>query len=281
MRTIFKGLTGLGIGVVAFAGAAGAQECIDCHDVEVTSPLHADFACSDCHFDVDLETHPEPPIELSTDVICAQCHGAPDEVAESVHAGLSCTDCHGTAHEVMSPAEIESAMSPLHQLEVCGSCHDDPEILDTYLESVHAKAILKAGLIDAPSCSDCHGAHEILPIDDAGSRLSHASVPETCGSCHAIILDRWETGSAHGTAWLAEDDDGPVCTTCHASHAIREPTLPRQRLAFPEACGDCHGESLETFYDSFHGKATDLGTVPRRGLGLLRQLRSPRRSERP
>ncbi|MDX1630815.1 MAG: hypothetical protein R3234_03080 [Thermoanaerobaculia bacterium] len=270
-----RGWCRLGIGILgstvvlllAAVSPLGAQEeiCLGCHEVEVSSPMHRDFACSDCHTDVDLDVHPEPPIELSPTVVCGQCHEVSEGLEEGPHAQISCVDCHGEAHEILDPDELASPMSPVNQARACGECHGDdpenPDLIENYLASVHGHALFVSGLIEAPSCSDCHGGHDVFPSSNSRSSVSWENAPETCGSCHQLILDTWTTKSAHGFAWEEGDQEGPVCSTCHTAHSIKEPYQPQPRLEFPETCGDCHHESLHTFMDSFHGKASDLGFV--------------------
>ena len=247
-------------GALLLAGLAHAQECSDCHDEKVSSPMHADLGCAECHADVDVATHPDTPVDLSPQAVCGQCHDTPDAVAGSAHAKLSCKDCHGPAHEMVEVKSPQSPMAAFNQVKTCGKCHDQPKVLDAYLGSVHARALLKAGLSEAaPSCSDCHGAHAVAKVGAAASKVSRRNVPKTCGSCHEGILREWEKSSAHGQAWLRGDDKAPVCTTCHATHQIVRPTMATQRLKFPNDCGGCHKEELASYRDSFHGQATSLG----------------------
>ncbi len=151
-------------------------------------------------------------------------------------------------------------MSPVNQLEYCGACHNEPpSLMESYLASVHGQALLGAGLVDAPSCSDCHSSHSTLPADNKRSRMSHAKAPETCGTCHALLLDEWTEMSAHGLAWADKNEDAPVCTNCHESHDIVDPKTEDARLASADVCGGCHDEYLATFRLGFHGKANKLG----------------------
>ena len=151
------------------------------------------------------------------------------------------------------------AMAPLNQVRNCGVCHED--MMEGYLSSVHARSLFVSGLTDAaPSCSDCHGSHDIQRHDAAGARTSHEKSPETCGDCHKGILKEWDE-SAHGALWR-EGKDGPVCSTCHEAHAIQDPTTVAMRTHMPSDCGNCHEDLYKIFHDSFHGKAT--GGRPRR-----------------
>jgi len=244
--------------------AANAQlDCADCHDVVVADEsIHADFACTDCHGELTDVPHPEDELVVGQDV-CAQCHSVGDELGESIHGGMvGCQDCHGSAHEILPISDLDSPMSAVKQPAACGECHETGNgLIQGYLDSVHGRALLKSGLVMvAPSCSDCHGSHDIQPIDDESSRVSHAKTPDTCGSCHQGILMQWEN-SAHGLNWEEGGTDGPVCKTCHSSHMVERPQMGAVRLEFPETCGNCHVHELETYRHSFHGEVTDLGFV--------------------
>jgi thiosulfate reductase cytochrome b subunit len=248
----------------AAPSSAQAEACAECHDTQVAeTSVHAGFECGDCHGSVDLDLHPEDVV--SGDAVCGGCHDAGESVAESVHGavGVACADCHGVGHEILPLADAAAPMAPLQQIGTCGTCHDaDSDLLQGYLTSIHGRALFRAGLVTAaPSCSDCHSAHDILPPTEAASAVSHENVPATCGNCHQAILDVWRDESAHGTAWQADDPNAPVCTTCHTSHNIRTQITPEARLEWPETCEQCHSGRFSTFRDSFHGQATNLGFV--------------------
>jgi len=244
---------------------AEAQEfdCAGCHNAIIfTSPAHPDLSCTDCHTGVTSE-HPGQDLGPLGDQSCSDCHRRQSrEVGRSIHGGqASCIDCHGAPHEVHKVADLASAVSPVNQIKYCGGCHDQPEsLIDGYLTSEHGKALLLSGLIDAPSCSDCHGAHAIAEADADKAPTSHFHSPEICGTCHLLLFEEWKSESAHGLAWQA-GESGPVCIDCHASHRIADPTMPAARLASADICGKCHAEFLTTFRDSFHGKANELGFV--------------------
>ncbi len=260
-----RGVFTVGLFLLLVATFAPAQEtdCAGCHDsVTIASPAHPDLACADCHSNVTSE-HPNLVTGPTGEPSCNDCHRRPSrEIDRSVHSGTaSCTDCHGAAHEIGKVADIASAVSPVNQIKYCGGCHDEPaSLVDGYLTSVHGKGLLLSGLINAPGCSDCHGAHNIVAVSNDKASTSHFNSPEICGSCHVLLFEGWKTGSAHGLAWEA-GEESPVCTDCHSSHQIADPTMPPERLASAESCGACHSEYLTTFRDSFHGKANDLGFV--------------------
>lgn len=251
----------LGIALVSLTSVAQDLDCAGCHEVDtLPGSVHAEVACTDCHGEV-TPAHRREGLEPLGDEVCAGCHRRESrELDRSIHAGnASCTQCHGEPHDIHSAEALISAMSPVNQIKSCGGCHDEPEsLVDGYLTSEHGKALLLSGLIDAPSCSDCHGAHGIEEATVEDARTSHMHSPETCGSCHVLVLEDWKSASAHGLAWQA-GEEGPVCTDCHSSHDIADPTVGTARLASAGTCGECHTEYLTTFRDSFHGKANNLG----------------------
>ncbi len=255
----------LGLGVLSTASAmslAAPQEmpCDGCHEVSASS-LHRDFGCISCHSNVQDFPHQDSVLEeLSGSELCSQCHDSTASLLkESVHGEiLDCQTCHGEAHSLLPVTDLASPVSPLRQIQLCSQCHDTPEVVDDYLGSVHGRALVVSGLIIAPSCTDCHGSHAIFPPSDTRATVSHNQAPQTCGTCHAYILDVWVKESAHGQAWQ-QSEEGPGCPTCHGSHQVMEPRNADQRLQFPESCGGCHEDRYTTYRDSFHGQVTDLG----------------------
>ena len=243
---------------------AEAIDCAECHgDVVFSSPAHPDLVCQDCHTNVTAE-HSEDDLDPLTDEeSCGACHGRVQRsIGRSVHDGETrCNDCHGDPHQIHPNSDLASAVSSVNQIKHCGGCHDAPAALvDGYLTSEHGKALLLSGLIDAPSCSNCHGDHRILEVANERSATAHGQSPDMCGTCHLLLLEDWKNLSAHGLAWQ-EGEEGPVCTDCHQTHAIADPTTAVSRLNSADNCGHCHEEYLTTFRDSFHGKANDLGMV--------------------
>jgi cytochrome b subunit of formate dehydrogenase len=264
-------LVGSGLMVLALlfltAPAALAQEdsarCLRCHDdTPFESPAHAGTTCLECHTNITAEHRRALPDDqkMAPEAVCAQCHGmAVKQLAKSVHSGeADCRKCHGPAHRIDVAASQDSRHSALGQMKTCGKCHS--EVMDGFEHSVHGRGLLKSGLTQAaPSCSDCHGTHNVQKHDDERARMSHIKSPETCGSCHEAVLRTWADESVHGALWK-EGKDGPVCIDCHNDeHSIADPTSPAMRKHMPDDCGGCHQELMASYRDSFHGKATALG----------------------
>ena len=252
--------------LLILASFAAAQEidCGECHeDVAFTSTAHPDLVCQDCHTNVTTEHEGNDLEPLTNENSCAECHGKVlRTLGRSVHEeDVLCIDCHNGPHEITMVDDLASAVSPVRQIKHCGGCHDTPaSLIDGYLTSEHGKALLLSGLINAPSCSDCHGDHRILAVSSDNAPAAHENSPEMCGSCHLLLLERWKEQSAHGQHWLA-GEEGPVCIDCHASHEVADPTTAASRLSSADNCGGCHDEYLTTFRDGFHGKANNLGLV--------------------
>ena len=250
--------------VLAASAHSQTLECGECHeDVAFSSSAHPDLVCQDCHTNVGSEHEGDDLEALTDEDSCAECHGKLlRTLSRSAHeSDVSCNDCHGDPHSIHLTDNLASAVSSVNQIKQCGACHNEPaSLIDGYLTSEHGKALLLSGLINAPSCSDCHGDHGILPVDSDRAPAAHKNSPEMCGSCHLLLLENWKTQSAHGQQWAA-GEDGPVCIDCHATHEIGDPTSAASRLTSADNCGGCHEEYLTTFRDGFHGKANDLGFV--------------------
>jgi cytochrome b subunit of formate dehydrogenase len=66
-------------------------------------------------------------------------------------------------------------------MDQCGRCHQ--QITEAFFETFHGK-VSKLGYLQTAKCYDCHGAHDILPVNNPRSRLSRNNIVNTCGKCH-------------------------------------------------------------------------------------------------
>jgi cytochrome b subunit of formate dehydrogenase len=293
--------------MLAAPAPRGDADCLACHSdkdlksaggrslyvdaAERAARVHADVGCADCHAGIKELPHPEAlaPVE------CAACHA--DEVRDykgSVHGtalrngatdAATCASCHGPAHQIAPASDPASRVAKRNLPETCGSCHANPEFLarhkipfarpvEVYRLSVHGRAVAR-GSQSAPSCSNCHGSHDIRPSRDQRSTINHWSVPGTCGACHAEIQTSYGQ-SVHGQAVERGVAGAPVCTDCHGEHAILAPSEPGS-LVNPArvssvTCGRCHGDErlaarynlprdkVPAFQDSYHGLALRAGS---------------------
>ena len=204
---------------------------------------------------------PKPPANDD----CLACHGDADAKREdgrliavdaklfdqSTHGPLACVDCHAD----LAKSDEFPHKATLARVN-CGSCHD--EIASKYHDSIHAWAKEKAGLVGAPACADCHGKHDIRQRTDPLSRIYRTRVPDTCGSCHKGINDKYAVG-IHAAALKKGNTRAPSCIDCHTAHTIKRVDVVSWKLAVAGECGTCHAQVVESFRRTFHGKVTELG----------------------
>ncbi len=268
-------------------------DCLDCHtDPTLTRTLngkevplavvdtnrfdksvHGALSCTDCHVGVKPEHDAGLPRAQ-----CGDCHEGPaKEYPSSIHGvshqlgtsgAAGCSDCHGS-HEI---APVKDPTSPVFKLNLpatCAKCHSNaglseqyhlrsPKAAAQYLDSIHGRALLKMGLIVAPSCNDCHGVHNIKRSQDEGSPISHALISKTCGKCHVTVEETY-LKSVHGQLLEKGEKRGPVCTDCHTAHEIEPPVNDHFKQVSDRRCGRCHEDRLKRYEETYHGKAMELG----------------------
>jgi predicted CXXCH cytochrome family protein len=140
-----------------------------------------------------------------------------------------------------------------------------------YQRSVHGRRLADpAGAGFAAVCTDCHGVHD---IQGAGAPRLRARQPETCGQCHAAVLEQYRR-SIHGREALKGNPDVPVCVDCHGEHTVAaagSPGSPTAKGRVPDTCSTCHArpeimgkygipaDRIATFIESYHGIAIGMG----------------------
>jgi hypothetical protein len=258
--------------------ANGASIAVSAKDVAASVHGQAGFSCVDCH--ADLATAELPHAEKLAPVVCATRHDeAVAKYQASVHAearraantaAATCTDCHGT-HDIRSSKDPDAPTYHLNLPRTCGRCHGNPEVIRAgkiaignvfaqFQDSIHGRALSRAGLLVAPNCGDCHGAHDIKRRTDPGSRVFRTAVPDTCGRCHQGLQRLYQEG-IHGASLKAGNPLVPECATCHSAHQIQRVESDSWKLQVIRECGTCHVESIRTYRDTFHGQVTSLGFV--------------------
>jgi cytochrome b subunit of formate dehydrogenase len=90
--------------------------------------------------------------------------------------------------------------------------------------------------------------------------VNPANLPETCGRCHNGIEEQF-TKSIHSPLVYKGGKELPVCNDCHTAHTIRRTDETGFRLQIMDTCGRCHGEIAKTYFDTYHGKVSQLGYV--------------------
>ena len=239
------------------------------NDEDLRKSVHQKKGCTDCHADVNEIPHKTTPKQVN----CARCHfkgnpeGAPQsdkylEYQESSHgkawaAGKKnapgCQDCHGT-HDVRHKADPLSHVTRANLARTCGRCHLEP--YNQYMESVHGDAAYVKGVAEAPTCSDCHGEHNIIEHLNPQSSVYATNVSKKCSHCHGeekivgkygIDAEQVKTfeRSFHGIAIKYGDKTVANCASCHGIHNIRKKDDPKSSVYIeniPKTCGQqgCH-----------------------------------------
>ena len=255
------------------------KTCAGCHPEETrrqTSGLHKDLLCENCHGSA------HGAFKRNDSSSCKGCHGDQVKATNASIHGTSekqrvrCMDCHGDLHDVKKSSNPLAPSSKVLQVTTCGECHDTQHVR-AFRTSVHGQGLLRSGLAVAPTCSTCHGAHDITKVKSETSKVAKVNSVETCGKCHEFIVSRWRE-STHGQKWLFDKDPTrvkpgaepetpaaerptkyPVCVDCHSGHETFDPMVYANNLKMADTCGACHEEASRTYRESFHGKATRLG----------------------
>lgn len=282
--------------VLAAAEAAPAKDsvCLACHgqpdakgangrpvavdSVAFTRSVHGQLGldCTACHTDASPQKIPHPDKLKSVD--CSTCHAQQvSQYMQTIHGtarqggsttAATCTDCHGK-HDILPSKDPASRTNHANLEATCGACHGNEKlvreanlpggnIVSSFHDSIHGRALAGAAQASAPTCTDCHGAHDIRAVDDAASRVNRARIPDTCGACHQAVEAKYAQ-SIHGQLLKAGNVGAAVCSDCHSAHAIKRHDVPAFQAAVIEQCGNCHAEYLSTYRDTFHGQVTKLG----------------------
>jgi hypothetical protein len=269
-------------------------DCLKCHQVrslkasdgramfvdeqEHQLSRHVKVSCSQCHSGVNA-SRTRACETITQKVDCGACHTEiAQQYARSQHGKLlarqdpnspSCKECHGT-HAVLGRLQSSSPTFATNVPRLCGRCHREGEkaavryqgpqhqIVESYTESIHGKGLLKSGLTVTATCTGCHTAHGVLPRTDPDSSVNRANVPQTCGRCHHGIQEQFEQ-SIHHTLLGKTDKELPVCSDCHSAHTITRADADGFKLVIMQKCGRCHGEIARTYFDTYHGKVSQLG----------------------
>ncbi|MCP4168928.1 MAG: hypothetical protein GY759_23950 [Chloroflexi bacterium] len=207
--------------------------CGNCHEdqaVEQQDSMHSRYlaagrieaaTCADCHgsHETDWADPEKGPVGRMAQVdACGSCHSTiADEYKESIHGQTladgsddvpTCSSCH-PAHHIEDP---QSAEFRLKSPELCGDCHADDammshyeistDVFDTYVSDFHGttvqifESIQPGEFTNKAVCSDCHGAHHILPATDENSSVMKANLTETCQRCHP------DAGENFADSWM-------------------------------------------------------------------------------
>ncbi|MBI4820547.1 MAG: hypothetical protein HY791_30040 [Deltaproteobacteria bacterium] len=276
------------------ASSHSAEGCVGCHeDVLNPSLKHEEqdedviaVRCASCHEGVAKiygdSVHGRAPRDPEREqATCARCHGSheivsPKKVESKVHPinqKVTCGKCHGADRIVAG-----------HKLDMG---HEFKAVLRGADEEGVAALMEKKALVSA-GCADCHSSHGVVEKPNPSSEIHPTRIVATCRPCHEKEAASFRK-SAHGAAvekpgfeWNLDDQGNvvhpsngkeapvqpPVCSTCHLMHVVptakggrgaAEPHSRAFRLDIVKECGTCHRRLMETYPETYHGKATLLG----------------------
>lgn len=182
----------------------------------------------------------------------------------SAHTGLNCVDCHKDIAAIPHAERLAKVR--------CSDCHADMQA--EYEKSIHGIAVTK-GIAEAPTCTDCHGTHNIGGAADTTSMVYPPHVAHTCARCHSDpqIVKKFDIGagapvdayekSIHGRT-LQHDgkSHAATCSSCHPAHGMLpaiDPASTVNKANIPTTCGQCHAEIAQVYRESVHGVAAARG----------------------
>jgi predicted CXXCH cytochrome family protein len=257
----------------------GEQVSLYVDEEEVQHSVHNQSSCIKCHDNISMSR--KPVCRDSGLVDCSMCHPVQgDDYQASQHGKYHaegnpiapfCTDCHGT-HATQAKADLESPIFARNIPDLCGRCHregqeaavtytgDNHEIIAKYKMSIHGKGLLQSGLMVTATCVDCHSSHRELPGSDPASTVHSDNVAVTCAKCHLGIYEQFKD-SVHSPTVTETDKELPSCKDCHLSHTIARVDLSEFRQGILDQCGKCHLDVAETYFETFHGKVSKLGSA--------------------
>ncbi len=171
-----------------------------------------------------LMCHDDPTLTAERNGKKVSRYVAKNALEKSVHLNVTCAACHTDAavQEFPHPEKLK----PVD----CGTCHKDA--INQFNRGMHGRAFL-ANDVNAPSCRDCHGTHNIIKSSNPESKTYKMNIPYLCGSCHkeGAPVSRLYNIAEHN---ILEN----------YSHDIHGQGLLKKGLIVTATCNDCHGNHL-------------------------------------
>lgn len=263
------------------AAKSGAGKAIAVDAKQFGGSVHGAMGlpCTACHVDIKEGQFPHGDVKPAQ---CASCHEqAVKDYAATAHGmarkggkqvAATCADCHGT-HEIVKHDNPASKVHRANLEATCASCHGNEALIQKanlpggnvaskFHDSIHGQAMAQktAAQGAVPTCTSCHGTHDLRGKDDPKSRVAKGNIAETCGTCHMNEKSEWAQ-SQHGKLRQASVMQAPGCTDCHSTHEITQHSDPKFALGVIDKCGTCHAGFAQSYRDTFHGQVTQLGYV--------------------
>lgn len=206
--------------------ATGQERDLHVNADAFENSVHGEWNCVGCHQDITKVPHRKG---VERKVGCVQCHL--EEWGKAQAEGKA--DAHGTLGAVV-------------------------DHIESYMDSLHARPRIDDQSRTNATCYDCHGSHDIRPVDREARSENYMNLPSVCGTCHADVLEEYLT-SVHGREVASGNTAAAVCADCHSRHGVGPAHDAKGRLAITASCGSCHQDSLESYENTYHGKITRLG----------------------
>ncbi len=169
------------------------------------SGLTVTATCTDCHTAHRELPHSDPTSSVNRKNIaatCGRCHyGIEKQLESSVHSPSVtktdkrlpvCNDCH-SAHQI---SRTDASGFRLSIMNICGNCHT--KYAESYFDTYHGQ-VSRLGYAKTAKCWDCHGSHDILPVENPASHLSFQNKVQTCKKCHEGATRQFAGYFTHAT----------------------------------------------------------------------------------
>ncbi len=174
----------------------------------------------------------------------------------------------------VSRAESVSALDQNN----CLACHSKLDAGKTTNDGRNVSLKINADTVNNSAhkfidCTTCHGtdAHKT-------TQLSKQASAQLCGTCHQYEYQQFTT-SIHGQQLAKGNTDVATCADCHSADGdphnivrVLDSTSTTYKKNIADTCGKCHNNQdlmndygivekvYETYMQSFHGKAIELGS---------------------
>ena len=221
-------------GVSGFALPAGMAGNVERRELSLDMQAFSDSAhgkqkCVACH--TDIQRMPHKKVADRT-VNCVQCH---TETLKDIEATKG--------QDAADKAKVGKVV----------------ENIGHYMASVHAEPSKEDPAKPKATCTDCHNAHFVYPIQSKQGQAYRLTTPAICGTCHEKQKNVFDA-SVHGIAITRfESKDAATCADCHTAHQISKPKGDAARVLITENCGDCHDKAYDTYKATYHGQVSVLG----------------------
>jgi predicted CXXCH cytochrome family protein len=246
-------------------GNPNAPVCTDCHGTHQVSSNKISIqsnACLKCHLDASKFPGTEKGSADFVKQYKTSVHGLARDKNGNEAAG--CTDCHGN-HELDDPKNPSNATMKANLMGTCGKCHADE--VGKFKNSAHGRAYLSSKNENAPSCTKCHGEHNISSIA-SNEKFTKIKQTDLCLDCHksgkvtgmkndSDSLAGNYHASSHYIALKDGNSNSASCADCHGAHEMNtsvDPISKTNKKNIANTCGvtNCHPKESDEYKGSIH-----------------------------